>query len=74
MSIIARDSGLVDPVNFEEWTEQYFIKAQDRVYEYELCMHLVKQNMSITEACIATLQRIERDNFQEQRWTKKKSE
>jgi hypothetical protein len=39
------------------------------VYWYELETHLVKLNLSITEAAICTKQRVERDNFYEKRHT-----
>lgn len=54
---------------FDGYTDVYYY--QKRMYEYPVSMHLEKQNMSITEAAIATTQRIDRENFQEQRWAKK---
>lgn len=52
-----------DYIESNEYTEFYLI--QSRVYEYETTMHLNKLYMSITEACIATRQRIDRENFKE---------
>lgn len=43
---------------------------QKHIYEYPPAMHLEKLNMSITEAAIATLQRVQRDDYQETKWQK----
>lgn len=55
---------------YDGYTDVYFVKAQRRIYEYPVSMHMEKLYLSITEAAIATQQRIDRDNFQEQRWQK----
>lgn len=55
---------------YDGYTEIYLVKAQRRIYEYPVSMHMEKLYLSITEAAIATQQRIDRDNFQEQRWQK----
>ena len=48
---------------FDGYTDIYYF--QGRLLEYPVSMHLEKLNLSITEAAIATRQRIERDNFYE---------
>ena len=48
---------------FDGFTDVYYY--QQRMYEYPVDMHIEKLNLSITEAAIATLQRVDRDNFQE---------
>lgn len=50
---------------FDGYTELYFY--QRRIFEYPLTLHLEKLNLSITEAAICTLQRVDRDNFREWR-------
>lgn len=50
---------------FDGYTELYFY--QRRILEYPLTLHLEKLNLSITEAAICTLQRVDRDNFREWR-------
>lgn len=61
MPIIAGHSNHYD--DFEEWDEVYFLRGQNRVYLYPFSMHLEKLNMSLSEAVIATRQRIERDDY-----------
>jgi hypothetical protein len=48
---------------FDGYTDCYFF--QRRVLEYPVTMHIEKLNMSITEAAIATSQRVDRENFRE---------
>lgn len=48
---------------FDGYTDLYFL--QNRLYEYPPSLHEEKLNLSITEAAIATTQRIERDEFYE---------
>lgn len=48
---------------FDGYTDVYFY--QQRIYEYPVSMHEEKLNLSITEAAIATTQRIQRDEFYE---------
>lgn len=66
MAIIATNEGFDD---FEEWEEVYFLPGQNRVYFYPFSMHLEKLNMSLSEALIATRQRIERENYAETKRT-----
>lgn len=49
--------------HYDVYTDVYIY--QKRIYEYPVSMHLEKLNLSITEAAIATRQRIERDNYYE---------
>jgi hypothetical protein len=67
MPIIAKSSDHYD--EFEEWEEVYFLRSQNRVYLYPFSMHLEKLNMSISEAMIATRQRIEREDYAETKRT-----
>lgn len=53
---------------FDGYTDLYLF--QKRFLEYPVSMHLEKLYLSITEAAIATRQRIDRDNFQQERWGK----
>lgn len=55
---------------YDGYTDIYLVKAQRRIYEYPVSMHMEKLYLSITEAAIATQQRVDRDYFQEQRWQK----
>lgn len=48
---------------YEGYTDLYFY--QNRLYEYPVSLHEEKLNLSITEAAIATKQRVERDEFYE---------
>lgn len=50
---------------FDGYTDIYFI--QKRILEYPVSMHNEKLNMSITEAAIATRQRIDRDDYNDRR-------
>lgn len=67
MPIIATSNDHYD--EFEEWEEVYFLRGQNRVYLYPFSMHLEKLNMSISEAMIATRQRIEREDYAETKRT-----
>ena len=49
--------------HYDGYSEIYIY--QMRIYEYPISMHVEKLNLSITEAAIATRQRIERDNYYE---------
>lgn len=53
---------------FDGYSEIYIYSK--RIYEYPVCMHLEKLYLSITEAAIATKQRVDKDDFQQQRWQK----
>ena len=52
---------------FDGYTDLYFY--QQRFYEYPVSMHVEKLNLSITEAAIATKQRVQRDEFYERHTT-----
>lgn len=62
MWIFNEDSG---QWTFDGYTDLYCYSS--RIYEYPVSMHVEKLYLSITEAAIATLQRIERENFREWR-------
>jgi len=48
---------------FDGYTDLYIY--QRRIFEYPLTTHVEKLNLSITEAAICTLQRVDRENFRE---------
>lgn len=61
MPIIADDS-VYERVWYSDCYTDLFL-YNSRFFEYPPAMHLEKLNMSITEAAIATKQRIERDDY-----------
>jgi hypothetical protein len=65
--IIATNNGWDDsPLQDENIYTDYYV-YNSYVYWYQLDMHLLKLNLSITEAAIASKQRVERDNFKERK-------
>ena len=50
---------------YEGYTDLYVYGK--RLHEYPVSMHLEKLNMSITEAAIATKQRVDKDDFYDNR-------
>lgn len=50
---------------YDGYTDLYLF--QRRFLEYPVCMHVEKLYLSLTEAAIATSQRVDRENFREWR-------
>jgi hypothetical protein len=63
--IIATNNDWQDEPEDNTYVDFYVYNSY--VYWYEPETHLVKLNMSITEAAIATKQRVDRDNFKERK-------